>query len=122
MQRDQVNLFLGVPTMYMGLLAVPDPQRFDVSTLRTAASGGASLPLEVLRGVESTFGVTLLEGYGLSETSPVASFNHPDVPTKPGSVGHPIRGVEFGLRDADDAEIDPADAPRSVRSSSGART
>ena len=89
MQRDRVTLFLGVPTMYMALLAVPDPQRFDVSTLRTAASGGASLPLEVLRGVEQTFGVTLLEGYGLSETSPVASFNHPDAPTKPGSVGHP---------------------------------
>ena len=109
-ERDGVSLFLGVPTMYMGLLAVPDPQRFDVSTLRTAASGGASLPLEVLRGVESTFGVTLLEGYGLSETSPVASFNHPDRPTKPGSVGTPIRGVEFGLRDTDDHEVDPADA------------
>ena len=109
-QRDRVNLFLGVPTMYMALLAVPDPGRFDVSSLRTAASGGASLPLEVLRGVEKTFGVTLLEGYGLSETSPVASFNHPDRPTKPGSVGTPIRGVEFGLRDVDDAELDPDDA------------
>ena len=105
MQRDRVTLFLGVPTMYMALLGVPDPQRFDVGTLRTAASGGASLPLEVLRGVEKTFGVTLLEGYGLSETSPVASFNHPDVPSKPGSVGTPIRGVEFGLRDEDDREV-----------------
>ena len=104
-QRDRVSLFLGVPTMYMALLGVPDPQRFDVSTLRTAASGGASLPLEVLRGVERTFGVRLLEGYGLSETSPVASFNHPDVPSKPGSVGTPIRGVEFGLRDTDDREV-----------------
>ena len=61
--------------------------------------------MEVLRGVEQAFGITLLEGYGLSETSPVASFNHPDRPTKPGSVGTPLRGVEFGLRDEDDAEV-----------------
>ena len=104
-QRDRVTIFLGVPTMYMALLGVPGLERFDVSTLRTAASGGASLPLEVLKGVEQTFGVTLLEGYGLSETSPVASFNHPNAATKPGSVGTPIRGVEFGLRDEDDREV-----------------
>ena len=103
--RDQVTVFLGVPTMYMALLAVPDRERFDTSSLRTAASGGASLPVEVLRGVEEAFGFTLLEGYGLSETSPVASFNHPDRPTKPGSVGTPLRGVEFGLRDEHDAEV-----------------
>ncbi len=104
-ERDRVTIFLGVPTMYMGLLAVPDRERFDTSTLHTAASGGASLPVEVLRGVEQAFGVTLLEGYGLSETSPVASFNHPDRPTKPGSVGTPIRGVEFDLRDPDDRPV-----------------
>ena len=103
--EDRVTVFLGVPTMYMALLAVKDKERFDTSALRTAASGGASLPLEVLRGVEQAFGITLLEGYGLSETSPVASFNHPDRPTKPGSVGTPLRGVEFGLRDEDDHEV-----------------
>jgi long-chain acyl-CoA synthetase len=91
--------------MYMGLLAVKDKERFDTSALRVAASGGASLPVEVLHDVEQTFSFALLEGYGLSETSPVASFNHPDRPTKPGSVGTPIRGVEFGLRDEDDAEV-----------------
>ncbi|HET9648245.1 MAG TPA: long-chain fatty acid--CoA ligase [Microlunatus sp.] len=102
---DRVTVFLGVPTMYMGLLAVPDRDRFDTSRLRVAASGGASLPLEVLRGVEQAFDITLLEGYGLSETSPVASFNHPDRPTKPGTVGTPIRGVEFDLRDLDDRPV-----------------
>lgn len=103
--RDRVTVFLGVPTMYIGLLAVPDRGRFDTSALRIAASGGASLPVEVLHGVERAFGFTLLEGYGLSETSPVASFNHPDRPTKPGSIGTPIRGVEFGLWDENDAEV-----------------
>jgi long-chain acyl-CoA synthetase len=104
-ERDRVTTFLGVPTMYMALLGVKDRDRFDTSSLKLAASGGASLPVEVLTGVEQAFGVTLLEGYGLSETSPVASFNHPDRPTKPGSVGTPIRGVEFGLRDEDDADV-----------------
>jgi long-chain acyl-CoA synthetase len=103
--NDRVTVFLGVPTMYMGLLAVKDPERFDTSSLKTAASGGASLPVEVLHGVEKAFGITLLEGYGLSETSPVASFNHPNRPTKPGSIGRPIRGVEFGLRDENDQEV-----------------
>jgi long-chain acyl-CoA synthetase len=102
---DRVSVFLGVPTMYMGLLTVEDTERFDTTALRVAASGGASLPVEVLHRVEQTFGITLLEGYGLSETSPVASFNHPDRPTKPGSVGTPIRGVEFGLWDEDDKEV-----------------
>ncbi|MCW2802474.1 MAG: putative long-chain fatty-acid--CoA ligase [Propionibacteriaceae bacterium] len=105
-QRDRVTVFLGVPTMYMGLLAVKEPGRFDTSTLRVAASGGASLPVEVLRGVERTFGFLLLEGYGLSETSPIASFNHPDRPTKPGTIGTPIRGVEFELWDADGQPVD----------------
>jgi long-chain acyl-CoA synthetase len=103
--EDKVNIFLGVPTMYMGLLSVPDKDRFDTSTMRIAASGGASLPLEVLHGFEKAFGVPIIEGYGLSETSPVASFNHPDRPTKPGTVGTPIRGVEFDLRDLDDQPV-----------------
>ncbi len=88
--EDRVTVFLGVPTMYMALLAVPDPGRFDTSRLKLAASGGASLPVEVLYEVQRRFGFQLLEGYGLSETSPIASFNHPDRPVKPGSVGIPI--------------------------------
>jgi long-chain acyl-CoA synthetase len=102
---DRVTIFLGVPTMYVGLLAAKNREHFDTSSLKVAASGGASLPVEVLRGVEHAFGFRLLEGYGLSETSPVASFNHPDRPGKPGSVGTPIRGVEFGLRDEEDREV-----------------
>jgi long-chain acyl-CoA synthetase len=103
--EDRVTIFLGVPTMYMALLAVNNPQRFNTSTVRVGASGGASLPVEVLKGVEQRFGFQLLEGYGLSETSPVASFNHPDRPTKPGSVGTPIRGVQFALQDENGKEV-----------------
>ena len=98
--RDGVTVFLGVPTMYMALL---NATKGDASlgglagTVRFAVSGGSSLPVEVLRGVEETFDLRVLEGYGLSETSPVASFNHPDRPSKAGSVGIAIRGVELAL-------------------------
>jgi long-chain acyl-CoA synthetase len=92
-QRDRVTVFEGVPTMYMALLNHPERDRFDASTLRLCVSGGAALPVEVLRGFEQAFGCVVLEGYGLSETSPVASFNHPDRERKPGSIGTPIAGV-----------------------------
>jgi long-chain acyl-CoA synthetase len=75
----------------------------DTSTLRLAISGGAALPVEVLRGIEQTFDAVVLEGYGLSETSPVASFNTP-TQRKPGSIGIPIAGVELKLVDAEGAD------------------
>ena len=99
LQRDKVTVMLGVPTMYVALLQHPEATSYDVSTLRMCASGGASLPVEVLRGFEETFGAMILEGYGLSETSPVASFNHPDRERKAGSIGQPVQGVEFRLID-----------------------
>ena len=69
-----------------------------MSALRLCVSGGAALPVEVLRAFEDAFGCVILEGYGLSETSPVASFNHPDRDRKPGSIGTPIEGVRDQAR------------------------
>jgi len=100
-QRDRVTVFEGVPTMYAALLHHPDRERFDVSTLRVCVSGGAALPVELLRGFEQAFGCVILEGYGLSETSPVACFNHPDRERLPGSIGTPVEGVEMMLVDDD---------------------
>jgi long-chain acyl-CoA synthetase len=94
-QRDRVNVFEGVPTMYSAILNVPDHAGYDTSTLTVCASGGAALPVELMRGFEAAFGCKILEGYGLSETSPVASFNHPDRERKAGSIGTPIAGVEM---------------------------
>ncbi|MEV8092723.1 long-chain fatty acid--CoA ligase [Kitasatospora sp. NPDC085879] len=94
---DGVTVFLGVPTMYTALLHAGLPDGFDASRLRLAVSGGAALPVEVLHGFEQRFDVPVLEGYGLSETSPVAAFNPPDRPRKPGSIGLPVRGVELRL-------------------------
>ncbi|WP_067814452.1 long-chain-fatty-acid--CoA ligase [Actinomadura kijaniata] len=109
MVKEKVNMFAGVPTMYWGLLT-DDTSPEDVAAIReninVAVAGGASLPMEVLKGVKEKFGVDVLEGYGLSETSPVASFNRPDRPTKPGSIGLPIWGVEMKLIDEDWKEIE----------------
>jgi long-chain acyl-CoA synthetase len=97
--RDRVTVFEGVPTMYVALLAAPERETYDPSALRLCVSGGAALPVEVLNGFEKEFGCIILEGYGLSETSPVASFNHPDAERKPGSIGTPIRGVRMRVID-----------------------
>ena len=99
------TVFAGVPTMYSALLSVPDRADYDVSALRVCVSGGAAMPVEVLRQFEDAFGCIVLEGYGLSETSPVASFNHPDRERKPGSIGTPIRGVEMRVVDAANNEL-----------------
>ncbi|MGB6454049.1 MAG: long-chain fatty acid--CoA ligase [Streptosporangiaceae bacterium] len=95
--RDRVTIFEGVPTMYAGMLHLPAADSADTTSLRLCVSGGAAMPAEILRGFEQKFGCMILEGYGLSETSPVASFNHPDRPRKPGSIGTPVEGVEMRL-------------------------
>jgi long-chain acyl-CoA synthetase len=93
--RDRVTVFEGVPTMYSAMLQSAAAETADTSSLRVCASGGAALPVEVLRAFEARFGCKVLEGYGLSETSPVASFNHPDRDRRPGSIGTPIDGVDM---------------------------
>ncbi len=105
MQRDGVTHFYGVPTMYGALLHHPERESYDTSTLRTCITGGASMPVEVLRGFEDAFGAIVLEGYGLSETSPVACSNHPDKERKPGAIGTPLEGVEMKVVDEDDNEV-----------------
>jgi long-chain acyl-CoA synthetase len=112
-QRDRATVFEGVPTMYAALLNYSERERFDVSSLRLCISGGAALPVELLRAFEDVFGCAILEGYGLSETSPVASFNHPHRERKPGSIGTPVAGVEMKLI-ADDGSEPPEGEPGEV--------
>ena len=104
-QGDKITIFLGVPTMYVGLVQYPEAEQYDVSSLRLCISGGAAIPVEVLRTFEKRYGAVVLEGYGLSETSPVASFNHPDRERKPGSIGTPIAGVAMKVVDDDGNEV-----------------
>ncbi|MDX2552283.1 MULTISPECIES: long-chain-fatty-acid--CoA ligase [Streptomyces] len=105
--RDRATVFEGVPTMYAALLQ--HPSEADVSTLRMCVSGGASLPVEILHGFERRFGCAVLEGFGMSETSPVVTFNHPDRPRKAGSIGTPIQDVEVRLLDDKGQDVAPGE-------------
>jgi long-chain acyl-CoA synthetase len=105
-ERDGVTVFEGVPTMYSALLGVADEAAPDATrSLRTCVSGGAALPVQVLNDFEKAFGCAVLEGYGLSETSPSAAFNHPHRERKAGSIGTPIDGVEMRVVDLDGVEV-----------------
>ena len=108
-QRDAVNVFQGVPTMYGAMLHLDNRDDYDLSTLKVCASGGSAMPVELMRGFEEAFGCKVLEGYGLSESSPVASFNHADRERKPGSIGTPIEGVEMKVIDDDGNDVAQGD-------------
>ena len=105
-QRDKVSLFLGVPTMYFAMLNHPERTTYDLSSLRLCVSGGASIPGEVLSAWEKATGTKILEGYGLSETSPTATFNQIDVGQKVGSIGTPVWGVQVKIFDEAGKEVD----------------
>jgi long-chain acyl-CoA synthetase len=104
-ERDKVTTFAGVPTMYTALLHHDGHEKFDTSSLDLCVSGGSAMPVEVLRGFDEAFGAKVLEGYGLSETTGMGSFNLPDRERKPGSIGVPIGGTEFRLVDDDGNDV-----------------
>jgi long-chain acyl-CoA synthetase len=108
LHREHVTVFEGVPTMFIALVNHGAGDR-DLSRLRMSVSAAASIPVETLLAFEREFGCPVLEGYGLSECAPVVSFNHPDRPRKPGSIGTPIWGVEMRLLDADGNQIPGTD-------------
>ena len=109
-ERDRATVFGGVPTMYAALLHHPDRERCDVSSLDLCVSGGSPMPVEVLRGFDDAFGAKVLEGYGLSETTGMGTFNQPDRERKPGSIGVPVGDTEIRLVDQDDNDV-PAGEP-----------
>jgi long-chain acyl-CoA synthetase len=97
LRATNATVFAGVPTMYSAFLAQSQPP--ELPDLRVCISGGAALPVEVLHRFEDRFRSPVLEGYGLSETSPVVSFNRLDRDRKPGSIGTPVTGVEMRVVD-----------------------
>ena len=93
LDKESCTIFMGVPTMYIGLLEAAKTSAHRPK-LKFALSGGAALPVPVLEKFAEVFGTDVLEGYGLTETSPVATFNQVGFPPKPGTVGKAIWGVE----------------------------
>jgi long-chain acyl-CoA synthetase len=111
MNEENITFFAGVPTMYWALLNYPEADQFDIEkisrNLRICISGGAAMPVEVMRAFNEKFQVTILEGYGLSETSPIATFSRLEREVKPGSIGLPVWGIDVRLVDQNDQEVGP---------------
>jgi long-chain acyl-CoA synthetase len=108
-EEEQVTCWVGVPTMYWALLHHARQHGIDVSrvaaSLRLCVSGGAPMPVAVMREFETAFKVRILEGYGLSETSPVLAFNQVFRPSKPGTVGMPVFACELRVVGDDDEPL-----------------
>ena len=100
-QRDRATIFEGVPTMFIALLDHPDLRSYDVSSLRVAISGGASIPAPVLDAFEKHFGVVILEGYGMTETASTTTFNISETERRVYSVGKPIWGTQTQVQDSE---------------------
>jgi long-chain acyl-CoA synthetase len=111
MVKEKVNFWVGVPTMYWAILKYVEETGYDISriaeSMNVCTSGGAPMPVEVMKAFEAKFGVRVMEGYGLSETSPLATFNHFEKPSKPGTVGQAIFGVDVRCVDDEDNEVKP---------------
>ena len=99
-QRDRATIFEGVPAMFIGLLSYPELDNYDVSSLRIAISGGASIPGPVIDAFEKHFGVLILEGYGLTETASTTTFNISVEERRVYSVGKPIWGTQTQVWDS----------------------
>jgi long-chain acyl-CoA synthetase len=110
-EKERASHWVGVPTMYWSVLKHVRDQKIDTSrlagTLKLAVSGGAPMPMELMKDFQNTLGVRIVEGYGLSETAPVASFNHLDRPAKPGTVGQPLFAVDIMVVDDKDEPLEP---------------
>ena len=108
-QRDRATIFEGVPAMFIGLLSHPGLDEFDLSSLRIAISGGASIPAPVLDAFEQRFGVLILEGYGLTETASTTTFNRSEADRRVYSVGKPIWGTQTQVWNSDGQPLPPGE-------------
>jgi long-chain acyl-CoA synthetase len=101
-RRKRPTTMPGVPTLFTAIYSDPAAQRIDLTSIKSCISGGAPLPLEVKSKFEAMTGCTLIEGYGLSETSPVVACNPLKGVNKPGSVGVPVPGTIVEIVSLDD--------------------
>jgi long-chain acyl-CoA synthetase len=102
--KQKPTLFPGVPTIYVAINNAPNLEKFDIKSIRICISGAAPLPVEVQQQFEKNTGGRLVEGYGLSETSPVTHANPVYGKRKPGSIGLPMPDTEFKIVDVESGE------------------
>jgi long-chain acyl-CoA synthetase len=107
--KEKINFWVGVPTMYWAILKHIEENNLDAKpfaeNLEVCTSGGAPMPVEVMNSFEKVFQTRIFEGYGLSETSPLATFNHVQLPSTAGKVGQSLMGVDVKCVDENDVEV-----------------
>jgi long-chain acyl-CoA synthetase len=106
---EGITLFAGVPSMYAAMLRLRSEEQWDLSHMRICVSGGAPMPVALLEAFATRYAVTMLEGYGPTEASPVVSVNPYDGVRKPGSVGLPLPGVSLKIVDDDGRVMPPGE-------------
>jgi len=104
-EREKISYIAAVPRLFMGMIFDEKASKHDLSSLNLCVTGGAPMPAEFLPVFEKKFGIRLLEGYGLTEASPVCSFNRADKVYKPGSIGTAIEGVDIKIVDDHGREL-----------------
>lgn len=104
-EKYNVTLFAGVPTMYIAMLRCPEADKYTLKSLKMLISGGAAIPVEVMNEFERKYGTPIMEGYGLSETSPTCCSNSFKEGRKAGSIGRPVWGVEMAILDDNDRAV-----------------
>jgi len=108
-QKHQISIFMATPSMYRIILMETEGRSYDFSSVRYCVSGGSALKSELLEAFEKRFNTVIFEGYGLSETTAIAAFNHLNRERRPGSIGTPVEGVHIRLVDDLDEDVDPGE-------------
>jgi long-chain acyl-CoA synthetase len=108
-ERHRVTVLFGAPAMFVAWLRLADGKERDLSSVRIAVSGAAPLPAEVLDGFRERYGVTIWEGYGVTETAPAVTTNAMGPMAKGGSIGLPLPGLEVRLVDEDGEDVEDGD-------------
>jgi long-chain acyl-CoA synthetase len=104
-ENERITYIAGVPRLFIGMVMQAEGKKFDLSSLALCISGGAAMPPEFFSRFEEKFGVKIMEGYGVTEASPVCSFTRPFMAHKPGSIGTVVTGVEARVVDDDGREL-----------------
>ncbi|MHB8908697.1 MAG: AMP-binding protein [Syntrophales bacterium] len=104
-EKERVNYIAAVPRLFLGMLFHDGAEKYRVDSLKLCITGGAAMPPEFIPVFEQRFGAKIMEGYGLTEASPVSSFSRLDMPQKPGSIGIPIPNVEARIVDEEGQEL-----------------
>ena len=104
-EKDGVTYVAAVPRLFLGMFFHEGAEKFRTDSLKLCITGGAAMPADFISSFEQKFGVKIMEGYGLTEASPVSSFSRLDMPQKPGSIGIPIPGVEAKIVDEEGRDL-----------------